>query len=794
MFTSLSSSSSSPAYHPPPLVVAMLLDIAAACWLLMNEVSGAAVRHPTSGARVLNDRTAYMKHAQKAGMCQTFNDSENTNRALVVPGDNVLSSFEDCVAKNEFGELLHDTSRKIFCNGKAIHIMADAMNHKDSKAFVDQAINMHGDDFTTKIDDWLSTTQESDFTVNHFIGGMGANFNFTAAGHELHDYDNVRFPTTPKFVSRIRPQARLLRAWSKIVHHYWNILDRTMDQMIGSYLIPGPGSDKNDEREEYSTSLIRLDHPFVIAGGRFREQYYWDSFFIMEGLLAANVTYLARTTLLNFMDQIKAYGFIPNGGRKYYLNRSQPPVFIHMLHAYMHATNDTQILHEALPLAERELRWWYSNRTVDVSHNGEVHKVFRYYVTATGPRPESYAEDWRSVWCHSAEAPTKEHEQERYSEFASGAETGWDYSTRWMSNPFKQKGRELSLQMNDLRVRSTIPVDLNSILYRCHKLMAHMYETARLNESPAAQAYIDRHNNLADKLQRAILALHWDSESSTFFDFVLKEKESGKIRTGAINRFWSGASLVPYWAEIWPESLHNCNSNETQLREESRNATMAAFSGIRDILNRYPGPLPATLVNSGQQWDFPNSWPPLQYFAIKALQNIDNACVDKTNVTVFEHTPTPQHYLGELDESSLPKKVEATSKINYTTSPSWRDVLVKTVVMRYMNAAYCTWNKEGQLPSDRVEIVLRDDAHLDKTLSSHPGSMFEKLSAMSATEAGGGGEYEVQTGFGWTNGVAIWIAQNFGAILDNPDCSNHIAHLKKSDPVSDANEELLFQY
>jgi alpha,alpha-trehalase len=139
-------------------------------------------------------------------------------------------------------------------------------------------------------------------------------------GRELQLYQNKRFPHTPAFISRIRPQARILRAWTKIVHHYWNLLDRTMIQMHGEYLLPGPGSPAQKlstpvEHEKYSTSAIRLEHPFVIAGGRFREQYYWDSFFVMEGLLAANMSYLARTTLLNFMDQIKAYGFIPNGAR-----------------------------------------------------------------------------------------------------------------------------------------------------------------------------------------------------------------------------------------------------------------------------------------------------------------------------------------------------------------------------------------------------------------------------------------------------------------------------------------------
>lgn len=91
-----------------------------------------------------------------------------------------------------------------------------------------------------------------------------------------------------------------------------------MNQTYGDdkYLLPGPGSFVDEDiKEKYSSSLIRLEHPFVIAGGRFREQYYWDAFFIMEGLLSADMKYLARTTLLNFMDQIKAYGFIPNGGR-----------------------------------------------------------------------------------------------------------------------------------------------------------------------------------------------------------------------------------------------------------------------------------------------------------------------------------------------------------------------------------------------------------------------------------------------------------------------------------------------
>ncbi|KAG8679839.1 hypothetical protein FRC09_018677, partial [Ceratobasidium sp. 395] len=407
----------------------MLLGLAAASWLLTTSVSGSVLpMAPTKGARIINHRDQYLKHAKADGMCRPkLNETENRARVLVIPGPEVRPSFKECVAKNEFHESLRDHSGDIFCQGLTIHLMADAMNHKDSKEFVDQASTLDGVKFNQDVERLIGESLADEFTVEKFLGKINKDFGLRQPGSELHYYNNSRFPNTPDFVAQIRPKARLFRAWAKIVHHYWNNLDRTMMQTYGRYLIPGPGSSPHEKekdlaKERYSTSLIRLEHPFVVAGGRFREQYYWDSFFIMEGLLAANMGYLARTTLLNFMDQIKAYGFIPNGGR---------PLFINMLYAYVENTKDFQILHEALPLAEaslpslmREIRWWYNNRTVTVFHKGQNHYVFRYNVKATGPRPESYAEDWRSVWCFSDKAPHPDMEKLKYSEFATGAESG----------------------------------------------------------------------------------------------------------------------------------------------------------------------------------------------------------------------------------------------------------------------------------------------------------------------------------------------------------------------------------
>ncbi|KAF8608338.1 glycoside hydrolase [Ceratobasidium sp. AG-I] len=764
----------------------MLLALAAIPWLVATGVAGSDPLCSKNPSDVKNRRD-YFKWAKDCGMCKKFSWEDNPKRQLAVPPDDVLADFDVCVAKNEFGEALQDNSGKIFCYGKTIHLMADARNHNDSKTFVDRASTLDGDTFNTTLHHFLGRKDSrGGLTVQSFlehVNGTNSPYGLTDPGVELNLYKNTRFPNTPAFISQIRPQARLLQAWIKIIHHYWNNLDRTMDQTYGKnkYLLPGPGSVVRKGKkvtEEYSSTLIRLEHPFVIAGGRFREQYYWDAFFVIEGLLAADMSYLARTTLLNFMDQIKAYGFIANGGRKYYLNRSQPPLFIHMLHAYVDKTKDTHILHEALPLAERELRWWSEHRSVEVKQDKKTHTVYRYYVKGTGPRPESYAEDWRSVWCYGKSAPKPQTARDFYSEFASGAESGWDYTVRWTSDPGQQVGRPVEEQMRHLRIRSIIPVDLNSIIYRCHELMAELYRMARDNESPFHNAYVERHESKAKDLRQAILALHWDSENLAFFDYVL---DGHAAQTGKIHKFWSVASLAPYWVGIQHGDL-NCTT------EASRNKTMQAFSGVRDILSRYPGPIPATLVESKQQWDFPNAWPPLQYIAIKAIQNIDEKCMQGTTARGFATAKRPEHHLGELP---LPDEIHTTPKIDYTTSPSWRDVLLKTVAMRYINAAYCTWNEEGKLPSDRVERIVRDDSIRDENLSSHPGRMFEKLNAKSPVEAGGGGEYKVQTGFGWTNGVAIWIAHQFGDILDNPNCNVPSTHSSTVDP--NLGSPLLFQ-
>jgi alpha,alpha-trehalase len=96
------------------------------------------------------------------------------------------------------------------------------------------------------------------------------------------------------------------------LHSLWATLTRQPDVANGSTLIP-------------------LGNPYVVPGGRFREIYYWDSYFTMLGLKVSEEYELMQHIIDNFSDLIDTFGYIPNGNRSYYLGRSQPPFFALMV-------------------------------------------------------------------------------------------------------------------------------------------------------------------------------------------------------------------------------------------------------------------------------------------------------------------------------------------------------------------------------------------------------------------------------------------------------------------------------
>lgn len=179
---------------------------------------------------------------------------------------------------------------------------------------------------------------------------------FAPAGGELDNVPADQLTTNATFLDGIHDT--VIRQFVQKVIGIWPDLTRRYTGKTGNTSCAGCQS-----------SFVPVNRTFVVAGGRFREPYYWDSYWIVEGLLRTGGSFvdISRNTIENFLDLIDLYGFVPNGARVYYLNRSQPPLLAQMIRVYMEHTNDTSILQRAVPLLIKEHAFWSTNRSVSVA-------------------------------------------------------------------------------------------------------------------------------------------------------------------------------------------------------------------------------------------------------------------------------------------------------------------------------------------------------------------------------------------------------------------------------------------
>jgi len=170
--------------------------------------------------------------------------------------------------------------------------------YPDSKTFVDKPTSKSPQQVLSDFNNISTGT-----TYGEIVNFLDTDF--SGEGQELEALSLSNFNSNPPFLQNVTDS--LLQAWSKTVHGYW------------TQLIRGSNDSRICESNLCQSTFIPLNHSFVIPGGRFREQYYWDSFWIIEGLIQSQLLDIANGTLQNFMDELDLYGFIPNGGRIYYV-------------------------------------------------------------------------------------------------------------------------------------------------------------------------------------------------------------------------------------------------------------------------------------------------------------------------------------------------------------------------------------------------------------------------------------------------------------------------------------------
>jgi len=399
---------------------------------------------------------------------------------------------------------------------------------------------------------------------------------------------------------------------------------------------------RNPDDADQTGSLIPLPFPYIVPGGRFGEVYYWDSYFTMLGLQVAGKMDMVRHMANNFAYLIDTIGFIPNGNRTYYLGRSQPP-FFSMVIRLIEASDGIDKATPYLPQLEKEYAFWMNGHDNLNANKPEIRRVVRmpngtilnrYWDDIPKPRPESYREDVITAQLSARESKAV------FTDLRAGAESGWDFSSRWLSDPN---------DLSSIHTTDFIPVDLNALLFHLESIIAE-YAGHTGNAAKAEQF-----QQLADKRKKALLQYCWNENAGFFFDYDFVRQQQSTV--------FSLAAMYPLFFQM---------ANKQQ-------ATACAAIIQRDFLQ--PGGVVTTLLQTGQQWDAPNGWAPLQWITIQGLR----------------------HY----GHQSL------------------------------------------------ADDISRRWIALNEKVYRNTGKMVEKYNVTDLSLKAGGGEYPVQDGFGWSNGVLL---------------------------------------
>lgn len=337
---------------------------------------------------------------------------------------------------------------------------------------------------------------------------------------------------------------------------------------------------ERDVARPYS-SLLPLPQRYVVPGGRFVEVYYWDSYFTMLGLEESGRHDLTLAMLANFAWLIDRYGHIPNGNRSYYLSRSQPPFFAAMVELVA-ARDGPSVYRKYLPQLRAEYAFWMegssslarssAHRRVVRLADGSI--LNRYWDDRDTPREEAYKEDVAAARASERQAA------QVYRSLRAAAESGWDFSSRWLAD-----GKTLAT----ICTVEIVPPDLNSLLYQLELTIAKGCEVI------ADPLCVEDARSKARQRKAAVVRLLWNTRVGAFTDY--------NWRTGTRAAQVTAATLYPLFVRL---------ADRVQAR--------AVADTVRTTLLE-PHGLATTTARTGQQWDAPNGWAPLQWIAIQGLKS-----------------------------------------------------------------------------------------------------------------------------------------------------------------------------
>ncbi|XP_016968444.1 uncharacterized protein LOC108036672 [Drosophila biarmipes] len=457
-------------------------------------------------------------------------------------------------------------NRGVFCEGPLLDAVQRSKMFPDCKHFVDMSC-IFTPAQTLADFDMFSNCRKNDGSLRFLQ--MFVEKHFNDPGSELEPWDPPDWKAQPSFLIRISDPE--IKHFGSDVNRLWRQLGRRIKDEV------------KENPDHYS--ILYTPNPFIVPSSDCREYRYWDSFWIVRGLLQCGMHQTARGMIDNYLSLVEQYGFVPGCGRIYCSGRSNPPLLIMMVKAYVEVTRDEKYALRSLPLLETEYDTFISKHSVQVK--GKT--MYQYRDSSAGPRPEAYREDLESV--ASIKCPVSR--EVMYTELKSASESGMDFSSRW----FVTADGSNEGTLRDTKTSAIVPVELNAIVFRSGKILAEFNRKA--GNTQKAEEYQDK----ACALVKAIRDNLWNAQAGIWLDYDLVNNKP--------RNYFCCTNFAPLWARAFP--LVDTDKVSKGVMQYIRiNQLDEQYGGVPHTMNK----------ESGQKWDYPNVFPPMMFLVVEGLDNL----------------------------------------------------------------------------------------------------------------------------------------------------------------------------
>jgi len=333
--------------------------------------------------------------------------------------------------------------------------------------------------------------------------------------------------------------------------------------------------------KEIHENILHMPKSFIVPNDKkFTYVFYWDTYFMFRGIIRTHREWLLRSMVDNFIHLYENYGIVPNFNSPASTGRSQPPFLTSMIldtyNGYYFAYKGTnpfkkllydldhykEWLNKSTDTAKREYWRVWIDRDGFFHHNVQGLKLSRY-----GDRDIGYA--------HSSEL-----------------ESGWDFTSRFYN-----------------RCDEFLPIDLNVYLFKYERDFSKI--AAILGNTDEQKYWTETALSRKKEINKYL----WNEQEGFFFDYGYIHKRQSD--------FLSLAGFTPLWAGMASKTQAQKMIKKLSVFETEHGLVITAKESLAPKINMNKIPTryrPAIKeVLEGKQWDYPNSWPPLDYLTVIGL-------------------------------------------------------------------------------------------------------------------------------------------------------------------------------